>query len=428
MLRREAETEDSDMNQIDVSLDSHSKSVQVCENREEVGTYNEYEFDDGPAPGITIAWPTEDKSHLDGFDIDLSRQVSVNDHQGAIESIRKGGDIFALFSGSGAKPMPSMVSNTFRYLLENDPVLFQIVMQTTALSHGTRKITAMAELLTKGDCRVMEVEDSAPAQTVTAIDDWIYSISENTTIRSLAAYRDETVSSGIFTSSPTGLQLACVTNNAPIVEYLLRNGYPDLPIHWSHDPFILATKRRCKRILELFLEYASRSVSGTIRNLALLLVVNKDCVTSESWLEREQNDRVRVPIDTEIVDLLLEHGASAVATGKNDVSALSMATASAEYGDIHSARIIDTLTRKGAQFSRVEDYNKIVDFSRRARQDGGSLYRLYSDITGRETTINSARQGRSNKLYPYDGPWSQRRGNTNHASFCHISQKVPPAA
>jgi hypothetical protein len=139
-----------------------------------------------------------------------------------------------------------------------------------------------------------------------------------------------------------------------VVEYLLSSGCPLIPLDWTVHPFILATKRRCKTILELFLKLAKNSVSQVIKNYALAMVINQDCALSENALYLDQNDNKRIGADVEIVSLLLANGSSPNLTVQGGVTVLSLAIQAAYSSNPFSLQIVEILLRKGARFGTQE--------------------------------------------------------------------------
>jgi hypothetical protein len=173
-------------------------------------------------------------------------------------------------------------------------------------------------------------------------------------IANAATYRELAEISGILHRTPTALQLACATKNSVVVEYLLSSGCPLIPLDWTVHPFILATKRRCKTILELFLKLAKNSVSQVIKNYALAMVINQDCALSENALYLDQNDNKRIGADVEIVSLLLANGSSPNLTVQGGVTVLSLAIQAAYSSNPFSLQIVEILLRKGARFGTQE--------------------------------------------------------------------------
>jgi hypothetical protein len=173
-------------------------------------------------------------------------------------------------------------------------------------------------------------------------------------IAKAATYRELAEISGILHRTPTALQLACATKNSVVVEYLLSSGCPLIPLDWRVHPFILATKRRCKIILELFLKLANDSVSQVIRNYALAMVINQDCALSENALYLDQNDNRRIGADVNIVSLLLANGSSPNLTVQGGISVLSLAIQAAYSSNPFSLQIVEILLRRGASFGSQE--------------------------------------------------------------------------
>jgi hypothetical protein len=173
-------------------------------------------------------------------------------------------------------------------------------------------------------------------------------------VANAATYRELAEISGILHRTPTALQLACATKNSVVVEYLLSSGCPLIPLDWRVHPFILATKRRCKIILELFLKLANNSVSQVIRNYALAMVINQDCALSENALYLDQNDNKRIGADVNIVSFLLANGSSPNLTVQGGISVLSLAIQAAHSSNPFSLQIVEILLRRGANFGSQE--------------------------------------------------------------------------
>lgn len=246
-------------------------------------------------------------------------------------------------------------------LLAKDSLQFSILMQTFALAYGAEIVSKLVEKFKVQKGRVTEIKDTAaPRNGVTKLH-WTSQIRKDPQISLAAAYRTEAASSGMLDYCPTALQLACASGNPAVVKFLLSIGAPSLTLHWSTHPFILATKRRHKYILELLLHLGDATVSGTIKNLALVMVVNEDCALSDKWLDPNQNDRKRCGKDVDIVTFLLSNGANPNARDKKGVSVLSIAIKAAYSGHKHSLQIVDILLRKGAKL--CEEEQRLVQLS-----------------------------------------------------------------
>jgi hypothetical protein len=283
---------------------------------------------------------------------------------------RKIDDILEILRPTAGHQQPVVhITRELRDLLDADLELFDTVMQTIALSYGWEAVQEAIDALNLLECRVVEVEESTNVALLGTKVDWMHRISTISSIYSAAAYRDDIIASGIFTSNPTALQLACMMRKPQVVEYLLLYNLPDLAVHWTYDPFILATKRRCKPILELFLRSARQRVSVTIINLALLIVVNRDSVMDQYYLDGYQNDRVRLAGDVDIVELLLKNGATPNARDINGYSAVEIATRGAESSNIYDAQIAGLLL----QPTRVMLNDNYVELKKMDLELGTSL-------------------------------------------------------
>jgi hypothetical protein len=183
---------------------------------------------------------------------------------------------------------------------------------------------------------------------------WTGTMPEDQSIANAASYGEIAKATDLLHLTPTALQLACATSNSIVVEYLLSSGWPLIPLDWRVHPFILATKRRCKIILELFLKLAKNAVSRLIKNFALAMVVNQDCALSESALYLDHNDNKRIGEDVNIVSFLLANGSSPNCKDKSGISVLSMAIQAAYSLNPFSLQIVDILLRAGAKFGSQE--------------------------------------------------------------------------
>ncbi|KAH7064305.1 hypothetical protein BKA63DRAFT_170678 [Paraphoma chrysanthemicola] len=239
-------------------------------------------------------------------------------------------------------------------LYNHERSLFGVVMQVLGLMRGSKFMVDLADGLLKSKTRISAAEDAMSLNGAAVQTCWTQSIRDDPTIAHAAAFRDLAASTGIVECVPTALQLACMAKKASVVEYLLSLGQPLVPLKWTVHPFILATKRRCKPILELFFELAKDSVSALIRDLALAMVVNQDCALSEDWLDANQNDNKRVGADVNIITLLLNNGASPNKKDQNGVSVLSMAIKAAYSQNPFSLQIVDILLRRGARCEQRE--------------------------------------------------------------------------
>jgi hypothetical protein len=236
---------------------------------------------------------------------------------------------------------------------QNRP-LFGTIMQVLGFMRGAKFMAEISEALMLSSNQIANIADARLPEGALLQSGWTSIILNDRSIASAAEFRDLANSSGILNHIPTALQLACAAKKAIVVEYLLSLGRPLLPLDWTVHPFILAAKRRCKPILELFLKMAKDTVSPLIINLALAMVVNQDCALSEDWLDAAQNDHKRLGVDVDIVTFLLTNGASPNAKDQNGISILSMAFRAAYSLNPFSMQIIDVLLWRGAYFGRPE--------------------------------------------------------------------------
>jgi hypothetical protein len=237
---------------------------------------------------------------------------------------------------------------------ENRP-LFGNIMQVIGFMRGTKFMVELADALMVSSNCVTEIAYECVIDGRLAQSGWTSLILDDESIVSAAEFRDLATSSGILNNIPTALQLACAAKRAIVVEYLLSLGRPLLPLDWTVHPFILATKRRCKPILELFLRSAKDTVTPVIINSALAMVVNQDCALSENWLDAKQNDNKRLGQDVNLVTFLLANGASPNTRDKNNIPVLTMAIRAAYSLNPFSLQIVDILLRKGAYFGQMEE-------------------------------------------------------------------------
>ncbi|KAH7075170.1 hypothetical protein FB567DRAFT_610765 [Paraphoma chrysanthemicola] len=252
-------------------------------------------------------------------------------------------------------PVNNLVCPDVALMLEclyaHERSLFGVMMQVLGLMRGTGFMDDLADGFMKSNTRLLAIEDATSLSVQTC---WAQSIRGDPTIAHAAAFRDLAASTGILECVPTALQLACVAKKEHVVEYLLSLGQPLVPLNWTVHPFILATKRRCRPILELFFERAKDSVSSLIQDLALAMVVNQDCALSEDWLDANQNDNKRVGADLSLITLLLNNGASPNTKDQDGVSVLSMAIKAAYSQNPFSLQIVDILLRRGARCDQQE--------------------------------------------------------------------------
>ncbi|KAH8730904.1 hypothetical protein GQ44DRAFT_823047 [Phaeosphaeriaceae sp. PMI808] len=179
-------------------------------------------------------------------------------------------------------------------LYDHDRPLFGTIMQVFGFMRGTRFMIELVAALRMPGNQVTETEDASLLNGSVVKIAWTSSILLDQGIAGAAAFRDLAASTGILNRIPTVLQLACAARKAIVVEYLLSLGRPLIPHSWKVHPFILATKRRCKSILELFFKLAKDTVSQLIIDLALAMVVNQDCALSGDWTDVDQNDNKRI--------------------------------------------------------------------------------------------------------------------------------------
>lgn len=238
----------------------------------------------------------------------------------------------------------------FKVLYDRDRSFFGTFMQVLGLMRGTSFMAKFTDALALSYDRVVELEDTSPIDGGVVRSNWTEVILSDSSIAQAATSRDLATSTGMLCYTPTVLQLACVAKKALVVEYLLSLGPPLLPLDWKVHPFVLATKRRCKPILGLFLKLAKHSVSDLIKNIALAMVVNQDCALSGDWVDADQNDKKRVKEDVGIITLLLANGASPNVKDKKGISVLCMAIRAACSLNPFSVQIVDILLRNGAQF------------------------------------------------------------------------------
>lgn len=241
-----------------------------------------------------------------------------------------------------------------KVLHDRERSFFGTFMQVLGLMRGTRFMAQFTDALALSYNRIVELDEIPPIDGGVVQSNWTSIILNDPGIAHAASFRDLATSTGLLNYTPTVLQLACVAKKALVVEYLLSLGRPLVPLDWKVHPFILATKRRCKPILELFLKLSKGSVSQLIKNIALAMVVNQDCALSGDWLEADRNDNRRVSEDVGIITFLLANGASPNGKDENNTSVLSMAIRAACSLNPFSLQIVDILLRRGAQFGRRE--------------------------------------------------------------------------
>jgi hypothetical protein len=242
----------------------------------------------------------------------------------------------------------SDVAIMLQQIAEQENSLFSTIMQTAAFTYGSQVLRELVESFTASEHQTPRITYMSTQQSAITLTHWTSKILDDPEVHWAAAHRDEVVDTGILGGHPSALQLACLTKRVGVVEYLLANGIPTLSLNWTADPFILATKRRCKPILELFFKRVNATITDNIKNLALIMVANQDCILSERWMETNQNENKRCGEDVNIVSLLLTHGASPNACDKHGMSVLSMAIRSAYNSNRWSLQIVDILLRKGA--------------------------------------------------------------------------------
>ncbi|ORY08788.1 hypothetical protein BCR34DRAFT_388378 [Clohesyomyces aquaticus] len=274
----------------------------------------------------------------------LFRRLRQGDSQAALDCVQQSefDCLFAPFACNHCQFTSSDLALMLKRILEQDRVFFSTVVQTVALTYGTRVIEKLVDALVRTDNRSMEVDRDSIHAVGMLNAHWTTAIINDTEISRAATDRDEAVSNGMLRHYPTALQLACVTKRTQVVEYLLSIGPPTLAASWTSDPFILATKRRCTSILRLFLELRKAAVTKTIKNHALLMVINEDCCLTEGWVNSDQNDRRACEEDLEIISLLLSNGASPYARDRYGRTALLLAR---ERSDKRSVRIGNILLR-----------------------------------------------------------------------------------
>lgn len=238
----------------------------------------------------------------------------------------------------------------FKVLYDRDRSFFGTFMQVLGLMRGTSFMVQFTDALALSYDRVVDLEDTSPINGGVVRSNWTKVILSDPSIVQAATSRDLATSTGMLYHTPTILQLACVAKKALVVEYLLSLGPPLFPLDWKVHPFVLATKRRCKSILQLFLKLAKHSISDLIKNIALAMVVNQDCALSGDWVDADQNDNKRVKEDVGIITLLLANGASPNVKDKKGISVLCMAIRAACSLNPFSVQIVDILLRNGAQF------------------------------------------------------------------------------
>ncbi|KAF2728326.1 hypothetical protein EJ04DRAFT_101995 [Polyplosphaeria fusca] len=279
----------------------------------------------------------------------LSRKIRQGRHDIAVDYVQKTGVelLLAPFTcGCGNVENPDL-NVLLRSLQEHNIQLFRAFMETAAFAFGEHVLIRLVDSLVLSDSRVVSMEDTASQET-SITRNWTNSILHDPGVVEELAFRRELASSDILRRYPTALQLACATKREKIVEYLLHMGRLDTPLDWTGHPFILATKRRCRPILELLLEFAETTITETIKNTALVMVVNRDCALAEQWTDAEQNDNERVNDDVDIVRLLLLHDASPNTRVTPEDTVLSVAIRAALDSDPRSMQLIDILLADGA--------------------------------------------------------------------------------
>ena len=262
----------------------------------------------------------------------------------SIQHLRQGVDIMDLFAPD-ADLSESSVCGLLQELQNRDRTFFIVVMQRLAFQLGSSGIRKLVDLVSP---RIEDIGAASSTGAMNITSSPLSAIFEDTEIASAARFRDIAVNTGMLYYFSTVLQLACVARKPAVVKYLLSMGIPELQMHWSKNPFILATKRRCIPILELFFKMANKHVSTNIRNLSLLMIVNKDCALSDHWTDPQANDQVRCAEDVTAVSLLLENGASPLAKTVHGIPVLHIAIQAAEPGDRHSLDIIRLIVLHGA--------------------------------------------------------------------------------
>jgi hypothetical protein len=242
----------------------------------------------------------------------------------------------------------SDVGMMMQKIADHEIYLFRTIMQTAAFTYGSQALRELVESFIVSGQQTSAIAYMSTQESAITLTHWTSKILENPEVCWAAAHRDEVIAAGILGEHPTALQLACLTKRASVVEYLLANGLPIFSFSWNTDPFILATKRRCKPILELFLKCVYARVTKSIKNLALIMVANQDCILSEEWMGTSQNENKRCGEDVNIISLLLKHGANPDASDKHGISVLSLAIKSAYNSNRWSLQIVDILLRNGA--------------------------------------------------------------------------------
>ncbi|KAL6708382.1 hypothetical protein ACN47E_002645 [Coniothyrium glycines] len=238
-------------------------------------------------------------------------------------------------------------------LHKQDRTLFCTIMQVLGFLRGSRFLEDLAIALTTSHTKFAMLEE-APSQVDGSVESTrVGNMLDHPAIASAAGFRDLASCSGMVDHYPTVLQLACVARRPLVVEYLLSIGQPTV-WKWKVHPFIIATKRRCKAILELFVKLAKGTINQYILNTALAMVVNQDCALSEICLQVNQNDNKRVGEDVNIASFLLASGASPNAKDQNAISVLSMAIRAASAANPFSLQIIEILLCNGADFGWQE--------------------------------------------------------------------------
>jgi hypothetical protein len=232
--------------------------------------------------------------------------------------------------------------------------LFRTIMQVFGFMRGTVFMVELADALIVSDNPVTQIGDTSLQHGNIVQSDWTSTMLHDQTIVNAAAFKDTATAASLLNHIPTVLQLACAARSVCVVEYLLSLGHPLIPLDWKVHPFILATKRRCRPILELFFKLAKDTVPQLIKNLSLAMVVNQDCALSEYWLDADQNDNKRIGEDVNIVSFLLANGASPNGKDQYGISVLSMAIQSAYSLNPLSIQIVDILLHKGADFGFQE--------------------------------------------------------------------------
>jgi len=276
------------------------------------------------------------------------RTIKKGNYIESIQCLRQGIDIMTLFTPDAGLSELN-VCCMLQELQNRDRTFFVAVMQRLAFQLGNSGIKQLVDRVSlSGLGRVEDIESTSLAVARTTTSSPLRVIFEDAEIVFAASFMENAASSGMLCHFPTVLQLACVARKPEVVKYLLSVGAPKLPIRWPEDPFILATKRRCIPILELFFEMADKHVSTHIRNLSLLMVVNKDCTLSDHWTDPLANDHVRCAEDVAAVSILLENGASPLAKSLHSTPVLHIAIRATETGDILSLEIIRLLILHGA--------------------------------------------------------------------------------